>query len=438
MTPTDRYLAEAASLGDRFAADAVWFQDRCNWASRAVPYRTAGHQAELYPQLMALNPSVYSGTAGMALAMARLAHFSDDSEHRRVAVGAMNHALADATETNDGDLGAVGGKWRYGFYLGTLGIAWVAAEVGALLGDEFFSGETARLLRSIQGRLDEPMDYDVMFGPASAIPTLLDLNRRGYHDTIELAVELGNELVKTAIDDGAGRLSWGTRYIEEDRHNLSGLSHGTSGMAVGLAELWHETHDDVYLETVRGALRYERHHFYPEEGNWPNYQQAAGQDGRHVCATAWCHGAAGIGLARTVLRGIVDDPEIDEEIAIAAATTRQFTIDELDYPGRDVMLCHGLLGNVECQWAMDEALGRTDVVDRMRVVGDELAARYGAGPRRRWGSEVDWPTGVTNGLYPPLITGGAGVLHFYLRLHAPAEVPTVLLPARGIQVAQPK
>ncbi|HEX5723916.1 MAG TPA: hypothetical protein VFX98_00545, partial [Longimicrobiaceae bacterium] len=54
-------------------------------------------------------------------------------------------------------------------------------------------------------------------------------------------------------------------------------------------------------------------------------------------------------------------------------------------------------------------------------VGDRGIERYLA-PR------LPWPCGVPNGgETPALMLGTAGIGHFYLRLHAPERIPSVLL-----------
>lgn len=424
---TERFLEEARDIGDRLAGAALWHQGRVNWATRGVPY-VGGESQDPLPTLANLNPSVYSGTAGMAIFLARLARFTDDRLHAATARGAMEHALRRARYANASQVGRIGTDWRFGFYLGTLGIAWAAVEVGALLDDARAARDGRRLVRELASETTAPFEYDLMFGAAGGTLALLDLDRAGVPEARALAEELGASLVRSAVDEGAGR-SWGPRKAQGSR-NLTGWSHGASGVGVALAALADATGRAELRETARAAFRYERDVYDAEAQNWPDFQRARPHGGKPPCATAWCHGAAGIGVARTLAFGLLKDDLLIEEAETARRTTARQLTAELATPGRDFMPCHGVAGTAECLWLVEEALGRRDAHARAVSVGDHGLARYGRAARAEWGEGVEWPTPVAHGFHPPLLTGLAGVGHFLLRLHAPARVPTVLVPGR--------
>lgn len=421
------FLAEAVAIGDRLARSAIHHEDRCTWITRAVPYPSQDRPGDQFPELLALNPSVYSGTAGMALYFARLWSFSAEPAHRRTAAAALHHALRHAWHTDDSPLGALGGRWRFGFYLGTLGIAWTAWEASRLLDEPRYAREAARLVRELAATVDRPGEPDVMFGPAGGIPALLAMEAGGIAGAGTLAVRLGDRLLADAVrgDDG---WSWGLGGTMPDRPNLTGYSHGTAGIGAALAALFGTTREERFRAAALEAFGYERARFDATEQNWPNYQLVPRADGTYPCSLSWCHGAPGIGVSRVVAAAYLDDGDLATEAKAAAETTRSFLRAELDFPGKDHMLCHGIAGHLECLWLIEDGLGDTSIAERMRIAGRDLIGRYGEPARARWGTDVEWPTGVANGAYPPLLTGVAGIGHWLLRLHAPDRVPTVLVP----------
>ena len=98
---------------------------------------------------------------------------------------------------------------------------------------------------------------------------------------------------------------------------LAGLAHGQSGMAVALAAAGAVTDTPALIDAARRALTAEDRLFDPARANWPS------PDRGHRPATAWCHGAAGIALARLALLNLAPDifadrrAELDMALAIS-------------------------------------------------------------------------------------------------------------------------
>lgn len=423
---TDDLVEAAAAIGDRLAATALRHRGAANWLCRDLPpVATPGAPLpDPVPVLAALNPSVYSGTAGVGVFLARLSAVTDDRRHRRIAVEAVRHAVAHAWDANDGPVGRLGTEWRHGFYLGSLGIAWAALEVSRGTHEEGLGRAARRILHRLTSERRPAAPHDLLYGSAGAIPALLDLARRGEADGArDLALRLGRTLLASHRRQARGGWSWG-----RDRRNLTGLSHGTAGVAYALALLSRETGEDTWAEGARRAIAYERSVFDRKEGNWPDFKARPDPRGRYPFATAWCHGAPGIGVSRLAAAPALKDPRLKAEARIALQTTRKRVERDLGTPGLDAALCHGAVGNAECLWLLEEGLGVDGARARAARSARLLLARHGEEARETWGSWMEWPTGVPAGPYPPLITGLAGIAYFFLRIHDPKRFPTVLLP----------
>lgn len=430
---TGDFLEEAVALADRLALQAVHYRDRCTWVTRTVPYNSSVGHRETFPELMTLNPSFYSGTAGMALLYARLHRYSGREEHAQTAHAALNHAVAHAWWRDDtSELGQVGGRWRYGFFLGTMGIAWTALEVATLLDDDVHLATARRLIRELHSSLDDkPVETDLIFGAAGGVLALLSATDAELPDRLEFAQALGDRLLAQGRRSASGRaLSWGAG---QDHPDLTGFSHGTAGIGAALLALHAQTGEQRFLDGGRAAFAYEEEVFDAEAQNWPNYQTQPQQDGRYACSTSWCHGATGIGLSRVIAHRALRSGDYLEDVRIAAAATRTQLAEDLTHPGRDVMPCHGLVGNADVLWMLEEELGNPTALDWQRSAGRHLLRRHGTAARSLYGPATEWPTGVAAGMYPTLVTGSAGVAHWLLRLHAP-EVPSVLVPGARLRL----
>lgn len=425
---SEPFLDEARAIGDDLVARAVWHRDRCSWLARPVLGKDGA--PALVPTLAPLGPSVYGGTAGIGLFLARLASFTDDAQHKRVAAGALRHAAHHAILGGPGAPGgANGASARFGYYGGALGIAWALHEAGERFADAPLARESRRLVRALAHHRDEPRQHDLTYGAAGAIPTLLALARRGVPEAEPLARILGEGLLAAAEPSGDA-LSWPlppVTGLSFPRH-LAGMSHGASGIALGLAHLHHATGEARWRDAALAAFRYERAAFDPEARTWGDLRRPFGPDGRPRVQGRWCHGAPGIGMARALAAPILKEPALVDEMRVARAATAATLRALLENPGEDATLCCGLGGLVESLWAMDEALGDARALDTARSAGAHQAARFGVEAQRRWPGFVAWPTMVQSGTHPGLMQGVAGIGHLHLRLHAGAAVPPLLAP----------
>lgn len=448
------FLEAAQEIGRALCAAAYWDDDGqiCNWLGRAD--REGFAPGTITPATGALSADLYRGSAGVALFLAELAAVSGDGEARRTAVGGLRRSVRRLLA------GPLERASPLSFFLGHLGAAWVAqrlletapasppsAEMDGL--DE----DLDRLLAAVRLALAEPHPLDLLGGNSGAIPVLLHLARAGRDGCLELARECGRELQQHAERQGAyvtwhgetvaGPASGGTPPAASSSSPsppsppasspprpsppsppsplLTGLSHGASGLALALLELYGATGEAALRDLARGACAYEDTFWSPPDGNWRDPRPAVAAGGFQ---TAWCHGAPGIALAR--LRALSLDPELRDAHAATARMALQTTAAALEQllaqPRRDATLCHGLAGLCEVL-----LIGGTLLDDpRYR----DAAARAATELARRHAVAGDWPSGMpSGGPSPALMLGTAGIGHHLLRLHAPGRVPPVLLVA---------
>jgi lantibiotic biosynthesis protein len=408
-----RFLDAADRIGHRLCRDAVWSGGRCSWQGWAIDYR-AGQWVTAYRAAAA---NLYDGTSGIGLFLARLAHLTGDSIIRATAEAAFAQAL--------GALDALVVAGEYGFYSGWSGIAWACREAGILLEHEGLTARGEAALRLSAGTAPNGQRLDVINGSAGLILTLLDAAAESRsEELLTPAVRHGEHLVRLAKRGQQG-YSWNT-FGTPNKPDLLGFAHGASGIACALAALAHETERSDFLDSARGALGYERSHFRPEEGNWPDLRSFAQpmQDREPPCMIAWCHGATGIGIARLALHHLLpEEPEILREAEIAIRTTAATLQPSASQETRNFSLCHGDTGNADLLLLASDQLGRPELREQAEAVGIHALEEFED-------SGSPWPCGVRGaGETPNLMLGLAGIGYFFLRLYDLKAIPTVLLPA---------
>ena len=132
--------------------------------------------------------------------------------------------------------------------------------------------------------------------------------------------------------------------------------------------------------------------------------------------TAWCHGAAGILLARAGGLESLDTPEVQADIADALRAVLRY-----EGPGSD-HLCCGRCGRAEALLVAGERLGRPELAEAAQtLVARLLAEKAHAGAFVLGGAPPGAPPA------PGLFQGLAGVGYTLLRLARPDELPCLLL-----------
>jgi lantibiotic biosynthesis protein len=400
----------AAGIGRRIADDAIWHDGRCNWIGGQVEVVAGGRPGEYYA---ALGPSLYDGTAGIALFLAELAGATGDADARRAALGAIRQALAAAAR-----------EPGRGLYSGASGVAIAALRVARELAEPDVEEGARSLTRDViagGGAADDPAarETDLLYGAAGVAVGLLTLARLlADDDLVSAAVGEGERLLAAAERDGNG-LSWPSSSPAE--RNLTGFSHGAAGVAFALLELATATGDDRFAAAAAAAFEYEQAAFDERARNWPDYRILPGARAGGF-PVLWCHGAPGVALSRLAALERTGEERYREQAVAALTTTRAALARESAHPGVSTCLCHGLAGNADVlaegarRLGGDWAAAAAELVDE---VADTAAERYAASGA--------WPSGAGGAYAPGLMIGLAGVGRFYLRRAQP-ELPSVLLP----------
>jgi lantibiotic biosynthesis protein len=405
MNTTDKtlFFDAAWNIGCELMKTAICHDGACNWQGYSVEWLNGSYQ----PVMRTFGPDLYSGTSGIALFLAALYEEKADPLLLDTIAGSVAQMRS-----------AMSGAPAHGFYAGTPGIAAALIRLGQQLQRDDWMTEGLQKLEATPCKTLAAHEIDVISGAAGTIPVLLQAAARfSRPELLRKAIALGHVLCDAAVKEN-GAWSWPT--VPAPR-NLTGYSHGASGVALALLELHHAAGIPLFLEAAKGGFRYERNAFDSLQQNWPDYREGVTTPSATVCSMAWCHGAPGIALSRLAALEQYADPELDSELAAASATTAASIWHSLAGKANDFnySLCHGIAGNADILLETGQDAHR------------RLAHAVGiSGIRAYQERGQPWPSGLNTGHPAPgLMMGLAGTGYFYLRLLDPNRHRTLLRPS---------
>ena len=223
-----------------------------------------------------LDPTLYSGTAGIVLALLEgYRHFGDDKYARAAARGAQTIAEA------------AGRDWELSsLYFGLAGMAFVLRAVCDLLGEDRAGQAAARALDRVRSRFDGERwadQFELLGGNAGIA---LGAARAGDLDLAVLAV---TPYLATA-EPTAGGVHWEVRAGAPARFHH--LSHGTLGIVYALAAIGHAAgrRDLTDLALAGAADVVSRNEAGPDGFLVPHSDPQHKPERTERYSYGWCHG----------------------------------------------------------------------------------------------------------------------------------------------------
>jgi lantibiotic modifying enzyme len=162
---------------------------------------------------------------------------------------------------------------------------------------------------------------------------LLALHRAtGNAVVLDRAVLCGRHIPARPHSPGGETADWRSAFARP----LTGFSHGAAGIAYALLRLHAASGEPAFRETAQRGLEYEDALFDGERRNWPDLR---GEEGVSF-PCQWCHGAAGIGLARLAALDVLDNAQVRADIDAALSTVAAWPDADPDH------LCCGNAGRL--------------------------------------------------------------------------------------------
>ncbi|MBF4624591.1 type 2 lanthipeptide synthetase LanM family protein [Clavibacter sp. VKM Ac-2872] len=380
-----RLLLDSAVLG---RDDATWIGLSSSLDSSGLEYRPAG-------------PTLYDGLAGIAFAATHAHGVLPDLGLDDLAGRAMHAVTAILDDWTRGLI-----DLPVGAYSGAAGLLFALAHHDARVGDDAHRDLRAAAVRRLGEVAHEDTHLDVMAGVAGACAVVAGLPEGATEGGRATLRALVGRLMSTAVEVDGGALVWETGA---ERARLGGFSHGASGVGWALARTAGVLDDEAIADAAVRALRFDDALFDPSRRRWrdarPEARSATGSFPAH-----WCHGTAGIAMARADAAAALRRTDLLELALVGARETASDALPS------DDSLCHGTLGNLIAVRGVTRRIGGEAGLAEYRDRALRRVLR--AGPRS------GLPEGVTS--VRGLMLGTAGALYALCRELDPG-IPDALL-----------
>lgn len=420
-------LRAAEKIGRRLVQSAVWHNGRCTWTGDDV--KLVNDEWQVIHQTV--DPYLYSGTAGIAWFLTRCHEETYGEGLRRTAIGAVRQSLYLLEPLHNNTESSLG------LYDGLTGIALVAFAVGNRLEEPALITAAQALVKKISNRVEAAQlgnAVDLVSGAAGIITGLLQIagitNERSLYRVCE---KVADQLLEKAHHTSYG-IYWHEEGLQRNDIGLCGMAHGISGIAYALMELADATGNELYMKTASQSLLYERSWFHRGESNWPDNRgpddtKTPAVEQELVYPIYWCHGAAGVGLARLRAYQLTGDPLYLAEATAALHVSSRYAkriLGETRKKRRlasdvNMSVCHGLGSIVELFVYASTVLGNEEFYRRACTIG-AFNARFSVREHGKWRCGIQ-----DGGEAPGLMLGLAGIGCTFLQLHNPAEMQPVSL-----------
>jgi type 2 lantibiotic biosynthesis protein LanM len=400
VATADAYVAMARKIADHLARGAMRNAQGISWIGVVFG------QSRQHTSLMPLGADLYSGLPGLALFFAYLNKVDNCVDYRGLAV-----EIVDTLQKHrDNVLPLLNLPGAFG---GLSGLIYSYMHLADLLDQPDLLDEAVAMAYQLPDRLSNDNHYDIINGAAGAILVVLrlyDITQNAL--LLNIAERYGQHLLDTAQEQD-GRLGWIVPGMGDAP--LSGMSHGSAGIALALLRLADKTGQRQFANYAERAIEAENQLFAPERGNWADLRTFEGHRLEETYMTFWCHGAPGIGLARLNSLLLAHSTALEQQLIHDLQQALRTTLDQGF--GYNHSICHGDLGNLDLlittsQYLPDQ-VNAEDITRLGSLILEDMADHWKCGT----------PTGVeTHGL----MMGLAGIGYQLLRLANPQSVPSIL------------
>ncbi|WP_046756254.1 lanthionine synthetase LanC family protein [Kordia jejudonensis] len=407
------YVKTAHNIGKYLAKEAIWYKDMCNWTGHEVSPVNGKYETVV----KACSIELYSGLTGIALFLAELYAKTQDPIIFHTLQGALNtiYFNLDKDKVNN-----------FGYYSGKIGVGYTLWKIGKKLGNDEIADKGLNYVKSVKDKDVADYEVDIISGAAGSISALLKLHYAEQDEAcLEIAKKCGQFLLNKTIKNG-DTCAWMT---VDATNALTGYSHGASGIASALMELYATTKSEEYWHAAIGGYNYEKKWFNQQTQNWPDLREYKG-DKALTYGTMWCHGAPGIAIAQLKAYEMTKHEYFLQEAKIALETTKRAVIQETNPNSKsNFSLCHGLAGNADILLYGNQILNIPEYVEIAKKAGNFGISQYDA-TGVTFPSGVNDPSGLTIGQQenPGLMLGLSGTGMFYLRLEDATNIPSALVP----------
>jgi type 2 lantibiotic biosynthesis protein LanM len=407
-----RLVASARAIGDRLETLALIGPDEIGWIGLTLVN-------DSYWSVGTTGFDLYEGLPGIGLFLGYLGAHTSEARYTTLAERVYLTIKSRLQQTELWLAGASGGQmFPIGAFAELGGIMYFLMHMGVLWRKQDLLELAETVVQYLPPLIERDRLFDVMGGAAGCLAVLSALYRtRPTQNTLRCAVQCGEHLLAN-VQPMAQGAAWNNGIY--GKQPLAGFSHGATGIAWALLQLYEFTGDQRYKAAAFDGFAYEHIAFSDKEGNWRDLRELDGveaglasEQASGSFMVAWCHGAPGVGLGRLDALKHAEDSQIDGEIRTALSTT------VTDGFLANFSLCHGSLGNLELLLKASATYESESLREQTYLRASSILDAMDA---------AGWLCGVPLGVETPgLMLGLAGIGYQLLRLADPQTIPSVLL-----------
>jgi hypothetical protein len=409
-------LAEAVRLGDELLDNAIYHDEGLSWQ---CIYSSDG------TPILVENETIYNGTCGIVIFLLELYQQTDDESYMTAAKQGMRWVEAYCTANPAS---------TYALLTGRLSVSFTFLRMYHITADQQYLDKALSNARLVSSSLDYNIT-DLLNGISGILLGLLHLYAASKAAWIlpQIDAFIG-QLLKKAFHGKQG-LYWDRS--SSNIHGLCGFSHGASGLGFVFLEIGHFFKNEAFYWVAEQTFLYESQYYSPTCNNWIDwrrgiYKEEIEREFRQAYQNAnlpffttgnymnaWCHGAAGIGLARLRAYELQPKNEYLHEVEMALKATKGTDVNSPLISS--YTLCHGSGGNAELFLEAFRILKDEQYLDLAGTIAQKALLSHQMSHLYLCGSNCP-------GEDTSLFLGNAGIGYFYLRLLQPLKVPSVLAP----------
>ncbi|MED3528210.1 type 2 lanthipeptide synthetase LanM family protein [Bacillus thuringiensis] len=341
-------------------------------------------------------PGLYDGNSGISLFFAYLWKITKNEVYKEAAYAAfrpIRTLIPHLPETKGISIGS---------FLGVSGVLYTFHHLAVIFDDREMLDEGLNYAKQLEKSIPNDRIYDLIGGSAGAIFVLMNLYEHLKEEwLLELATKAVQHLKEHKIPQSKG-LCWPPPNNEEKPY--ISYSHGNAGIIAALTKYYKYSKDEEIIPLISEALIYENSFYSESKKNWYCVQT-------DDYPTAWCHGAAGILLGRSLMKknGFTSET-INNDITHALETTLNPNL------GANYSLCHGDLGIIDILFKFNEYFSN----QINESILDDLIQQIN---KRMFSGENEIKADLNS---VGLMNGIAGIGFGLLRLYAPNQIPSIL------------
>ncbi len=298
-------------------------------------------------------------------------------------------------------------KDNYSFFNGAGAFIYLTYTLYKITGEREYLDILLKTYETMNKEDIAPQAQDVIVGVAGTIIMTLDIAKTIHDRLIEEKIDMLAEKLYDDIKKGSFT-------------PMTGLAHGYSGWAWALIKYGAEKKKKEYIDLGMEQIKKENEFFCREHGGWRDVRYPK----EFISFRYWCHGSAGIAVARIKIREILercvefsDEKWIDmlnHDIDFVMQQILSETFFEND---QNYGLCHGVAGQIDAVLVMNKYLKKTELDDAIKTETEFFLNKLKNAPIKTGDPQIMDDERFMNGV--------SGIAYEVLRIIDP-EIPTIL------------